>query len=70
MDLNIAGKVALVGASAGGLGLATATRLAMEGCHVASSDGDASRLDHALATGKGLRQWDLRHIFKYHRNGR
>ena len=50
MDLNIAGKVALVGASAGGLGLATATRLAMEGCHVAISDVDASRLDDALKT--------------------
>jgi len=50
MDLNISGKVALVGASAGGLGLATAIRLAMEGCHVAISDVDASRLDGALAT--------------------
>ena len=48
MDLNIAGKIALVGASAGGLGLATAHRLAMEGCHVAISDIDAARLDHAL----------------------
>jgi 3-oxoacyl-[acyl-carrier protein] reductase len=48
MDLGIAGKVALVGASAGGLGLAVAKRLAMEGCHVAICDKDAARLDHAL----------------------
>ncbi|KJS33627.1 MAG: hypothetical protein VR64_02535 [Desulfatitalea sp. BRH_c12] len=48
MDLNIAEKVALVGASAGGLGLATAKRLAMEGCRVAICDKDAARLDHAL----------------------
>lgn len=47
MDLKIAGKVALVGASAGGLGLATAIRLAMEGCHVAICDKDAARLDQA-----------------------
>jgi NAD(P)-dependent dehydrogenase (short-subunit alcohol dehydrogenase family) len=52
MDLKISGKVALVGASAGGLGLATAKRLAMEGCHVAMSDVDASRLDDALETVK------------------
>jgi 3-oxoacyl-[acyl-carrier protein] reductase len=48
MDLGIAGKLALVGASAGGLGLATAKRLAMEGCHVAICDKDAYRLDQAL----------------------
>jgi 3-oxoacyl-[acyl-carrier protein] reductase len=48
MDLGIVGKVALVGASAGGLGLAAAKRLAMEGCHVAICDKDASRLDQAL----------------------
>jgi len=49
MDLGIAGKVALVGASAGGLGLAVARRLAMEGCHVAICDKDASRLEAARA---------------------
>jgi 3-oxoacyl-[acyl-carrier protein] reductase len=38
MDLLIKGKVALVGASGNGLGLATACRLAMEGCHVAVCD--------------------------------
>jgi 3-oxoacyl-[acyl-carrier protein] reductase len=48
VDLGIAGKVALVGASAGGLGLAAAKRLAMEGCHVAICDKDASRLEQAL----------------------
>jgi len=50
MDLKIAGKVALIGASAGGLGLATAQRLAMEGCHVALCDIDATRLTDALET--------------------
>lgn len=48
MDLGITGKVALVGASAGGLGLATACRLAMEGCHVAICDKDAARLPDAV----------------------
>ena len=48
MDLGIDGKVALVGASAGGLGLATAKRLAMEGCRVAVCDKDAARLNQAL----------------------
>ena len=48
MDLGINGKVALVGASASGLGLATAKRLAMEGCHVAICSKDASRLEAAL----------------------
>jgi len=38
MDLGIRGKTALVGAAAGGLGLATAERLAMEGCDVAICD--------------------------------
>ena len=48
MDLGIKGKVALVGASASGLGLATAKRLAMEGCHVAICSKDGSRLEAAL----------------------
>jgi 3-oxoacyl-[acyl-carrier protein] reductase len=48
MDLGIAGKVALVGASGGGLGLATAKRLAMEGCRVAICDKDADKLAQAL----------------------
>lgn len=48
MDLEIKGKVALVGASAGGLGLATAERLAMEGCHVAICDVNKDKLPAAL----------------------
>jgi 3-oxoacyl-[acyl-carrier protein] reductase len=59
MDLGIEGKVALVGASAAGLGLATARRLAMEGCHVAVCDQDADRLAEARkqvqAAGPGSR---------------
>lgn len=47
MDLGINGKVALVGASAGGLGLATAQRLASEGCNVAICDINADALPGA-----------------------
>lgn len=47
MDLGIAGKVALVGASTGGLGLATARRLAMEGCRVAICGRNRGKLDRA-----------------------
>lgn len=47
MDLGIEGKVALVGASSSGLGLATARRLAMEGCHVAICGRDAARIEKA-----------------------
>lgn len=47
MDLGIKGRVALVGASGRGLGLATAKRLAMEGCAVALCDLD----EEALAAG-------------------
>ena len=47
MDLGIKGKIALVCAAAGGLGLATAKQLAMEGCHVAICDKDESRLEAA-----------------------
>ena len=49
MDLGIAGKVALVGASGQGLGLATAERLAMEGCRVALCDLNEQALDGARA---------------------
>lgn len=59
MDLGIRGKVALVGAAAGGLGLATAERLAMEGCDVAICDVDPkvrdSPLAKVLAAGNGVR---------------
>ncbi len=44
MDLGIDGKVALVGASGNGLGLATAKKLAAEGCHVALCDYDETAL--------------------------
>ena len=44
MDLQIKDKVALVAASGNGLGLATACRLAMEGCHVAVCDVHAPSL--------------------------
>jgi 3-oxoacyl-[acyl-carrier protein] reductase len=48
MDLGIKDKLALVCAAAGGLGLATARRLAMEGCRVAICDLDEARLKPAL----------------------
>ncbi len=47
MDLGIDGKVALVGASANGLGLATAQKLAAEGCHVVLCDFDEAGLEVA-----------------------
>lgn len=47
MDLGIAGRVALVGASARGLGWATADRLAGEGCRVAICDFDEEALGKA-----------------------
>lgn len=47
MDLGIRGRAALVGASGRGLGLATAQRLAMEGCDVAICDIDQGVLDEA-----------------------
>ncbi len=49
MDLGIRGKVALVGASGRGLGLATAHRLGMEGVNVAICDKDESVLEPARA---------------------
>lgn len=50
MDLGITGRIALVGASGRGLGLATAKRLAMEGVHVALCDKDPGVLDQATET--------------------
>jgi len=47
VDLGIAGRVALIGASGRGLGLATAKRLSMEGVHVAICDKDEEVLDLA-----------------------
>lgn len=54
MDLGIQGRVALVGASGRGLGLATAQRLAMEGCDVAICDIDAGVLDAALESVRAI----------------
>ncbi|MDR7418383.1 MAG: SDR family oxidoreductase [Armatimonadota bacterium] len=48
MDLGIRGRVALVAASGRGLGLATAHRFAMEGCHVAICDKEESVLPAAV----------------------
>ena len=47
MDLGIKDRTALVAASANGLGLATAVRLAMEGCKVAICDLDKDSLSGA-----------------------
>jgi 3-oxoacyl-[acyl-carrier protein] reductase len=49
MDLGIRGRVALVGASGRGLGLATAHRFAMEGVNVAICDKDTTVLEAAKA---------------------
>ncbi|NIM48115.1 MAG: SDR family oxidoreductase [Gemmatimonadales bacterium] len=48
MDLQLDGRVALIGGSSSGLGLAIATTLAAEGCHVALNGRDADRLARAV----------------------
>lgn len=55
MDLGIEGRVALVGASGRGLGLATAQLLAAEGCHVAISDRDQDVLSEAEQSVRSVR---------------
>lgn len=50
MDLGISGKRAVVAASSGGLGLASAQALAAEGVRVAICGRSADRVDEALAT--------------------
>ena len=50
MDLGLTGRVALVAGSSGGLGLATALRLAQEGAHVAVNGRDVARCEAAAAT--------------------
>jgi len=49
MDLGLAGKRALVTGGSHGIGLATAERLAREGCHVAICSRSQERLDAASA---------------------
>ena len=49
MDLGLAGRVALVGGSSAGLGLAVARRLAAEGARVAVNGRDAAKVARAAA---------------------
>ena len=49
MDLGLSGKFALVTGGSHGIGLATAKRLASEGCHVAICSRSQQRLDAAMA---------------------
>ena len=49
MDLGLAGKIALVTGGSRGIGLATARRLAAEGCHVAICGRTAETLERAVA---------------------
>jgi len=49
MDLQLTGKVAIVTGSSRGLGLASATALALEGCRVVLSGRTAATLDEAAA---------------------
>jgi len=50
MDLGIDGKVALVTAASKGLGFASASALAAEGCHVVITGRDAGRIEAAAAS--------------------
>jgi 3-oxoacyl-[acyl-carrier protein] reductase len=50
VDLGLAGRVALVGGSSAGLGLAIATRLAAEGARVAVNGRNRERAERAAAT--------------------
>ncbi len=63
MNLGIQGRVALVGASGGGLGLATAVRLAQEGCDIALCDLKEDKLEKALTAVKAANS-DVR-VFSY-----
>ena len=49
MDLGLSGKFALVTGGSHGIGLATAKRLASEGCNVAICSRSQQRLDAAMA---------------------
>ena len=48
MDLGLSGRFALVTGGSHGIGLATAKRLASEGCHVAICSRSQQRLDEAM----------------------
>jgi NAD(P)-dependent dehydrogenase (short-subunit alcohol dehydrogenase family) len=50
MDLGLTGKVALVTGGTSGIGLASAQKLAAEGCMIAICGRDKGRLDAAVAT--------------------
>ena len=67
MDLRIAGKCALIGASGQGLGLACAKRLAAEGCNVAMCDINEEALNRGyesvVSANPGVT------VKKYFRNG-
>ena len=52
MDLQLAGKRALVSASSGGIGYAIALRLAQEGAEVILNGRTAKSVDEALAKAK------------------
>ena len=54
MDLNLKGRVAFVGGSSSGLGLAIATTLAEEGCLVALNGRDPDRLQLAVQAVKSI----------------
>ena len=50
MDLGLSGKVALITGGTSGIGLATAQKLAAEGCMIAICGRDKGRLDAAVAS--------------------
>jgi NAD(P)-dependent dehydrogenase (short-subunit alcohol dehydrogenase family) len=50
MDLGLTGKVALITGGTSGIGLATAQKLAAEGCMIAICGREQGRLDAAVAT--------------------
>ncbi len=59
MDLELAGRVALVGGSSRGLGLAIAAALSAEGCRVALNGRNRARLDAAVSRLQETAQGDV-----------